>query len=295
LRFGDEAELRSLYKLTDGQLLWRRWKIRELASDTSRGSLGLTGLQLFKQEYPANKLEAFQSGAGNVFEAELIEAIKPRLPLNDAWVSEKRPDIFPLYLSLRRKGFVFWKLPVPGKRYVAGVDPSDGEGADSSCIDVWEKDEVEQVCQFYGKVRPDVGAEYAKEVCEFYNKAFIGVENNMLTFILELSKIYDNYYFTTTIDEKTTKRTKKLGWRTDGKTRDPMIDDFIKEFEEGTLKINSRMTLGEMKTFVKNDKGKREHAVGKHDDALFAGFIGNQMRKFYKEPLRTFSQKPTGF
>ncbi len=295
IRYGDELELKKLYNLTDGQLLWRRWKIRELASDTSKSHLGLSGLQLFKQEYPANKLEAFQSGAGNVFDAEQIDAVKPRLPINDAWVKTYRPDVWDKYYSLRQKGFVFWKLPLPGKKYVVGVDPSDGEGADSTGMDVWEKDEIEQVCQLYAKVRPDIGAQYAKELCEFYNYAYIGVENNMLTFILELSKIYDNFFYTTKIDEKTAKKTRKIGWRTDGQTRDPMIDEFIALFEDGLLKINSKRTLGEMKTFVKKDNGKREHADGYFDDALFGGFIAIQMRKFYKERPRIFAQKPQGF
>lgn len=295
IMFGDEARERELYNLSDGQLLWRRWKIRELASDNSRSHLGLSGLQLFYQEYPANKLQAFQSGAGNIFNAEHIDTIKPRNPLPDDWVKANRPEIYEQYLALKKLGFVFWYLPNPAKKYVVGVDPSDGEGADSTCIDVWEKDGYVQVCQYYGKVRPDIGAQYAQLVCKFFNGAYIGVENNMLTFILELSKIYDHYYFTTTIDERTTKRTKKLGWRTDSKSRDVMIDDFIKLFEDGHLKISSKITLGEMKTFVKKENGKREHADGKFDDSLFGGFIAIQMIKMYRDRPRIFAAKPSGF
>lgn len=53
-RTDHENKLRADYKLTDGQLQWRRNKIKELSTD------GLDGLKAFKQEYPNNPIEAFQ-------------------------------------------------------------------------------------------------------------------------------------------------------------------------------------------------------------------------------------------
>ncbi|MBU1110805.1 hypothetical protein KKB83_04260 [Patescibacteria group bacterium] len=276
-----ETEIQVRYNLTEGQLLWRRWKMKELMR-SDKGLLGLTGEQLFKQEYPITVLEAFQSGAGNVFDTEKVEATKPN------------PQLLGGIPTLQSKGFIVWQNVIIGHKYVIGVDPSDGEGADASCIDVWDKDTRFQVAQFYGKIRPDELADLAKLAGDYYNKAYVGVENNMLTCILFLSKIYDNYFFTTTIDEKTAKKTKKIGWNTNSKTRDVMIDEFIIAFEEDTLTINSTGTLGEMKTFVKKENGKREHADGKHDDRLFAGFIALQMIKHYKEPARTWESNNTG-
>jgi len=246
--------------------------------------LGLTGEQLFKQEYPANKLEAFQSGAGNVFDTVKVEAVVPR---NILLGSAK---------DLTQKGFKIWVDKEVGHDYLIGVDPSDGEGSDASCIDVWDKESLEQVAQFYGKLRPDELSELVALAGYYYNEAFVGVENNMLTTILLLSKIYDNYYYSNVIDERNAKRTKKIGWNTNTKTRDVMIDDFIIAFEQGELKINSQTTLNEMKTFVKKDNGKREHADGKHDDCLFGGFIALQMRKFWKGKTRTWgSSQEIGF
>lgn len=283
----NELEMKTKFSLTDGQLLWRRWKIQELKR--SQVGTGLSGEQLFKQEYPATVLEAFQSGAGSVFDQEKISAITPVDPLLVIGGDDK-------YKSLVQKGVRFWRLPEPGKRYDIGVDPSDGEGADFTDIDVWIHDDsetqVEQCAQFYGKVRPDESAELIKEIAEYYNNAFVGVENNMLTTILFLSKIYDNYYFENRIDEKSLKRTKKIGWSTNIKTRDVMIDDFNIYFDEGHLLIHSKITLNEMKTFVKKDNGKREHADGKHDDSLFGAMIAIQMRKFDTPKVRVFEQKP---
>lgn len=281
----EEAKIQALYNLSDEQLLWRRWKIKELMSQSV--GIGLNGSQLFKQEYPATVTEAFQSGAGNVFDVEKIDNVKPKVPLS----ASGNPKVD----ELIKKGFKIYVEPVEGRDYVIGCDPSDGEGSDFGCIDIWDKDNSEQVGQYYGKVRPDELVELNAMAGWAYNEAFIGVENNMLTTILLLSKIYDNYYFTTVIDEKTAKRTKKIGWNTNSKTRDVMIDDFIIAFEEGQLTINSGLTLNEMKTFVRNpDNGKREHAIGKHDDALFAGFIALQMRKYFRGKLRFWESNETG-
>lgn len=276
----EELQLQNKYNLTDGQLIWRRWKMKELKKD--QVGVGLSGLQLFKQEYPATATEAFQSGAGNVFNAEKIDNTHTeRLLITGN--------------SLEKQGFKIWHDVMPSKKYVIGVDPSDGEGSDFSCIDIWEKDTLTQVAQYVGKLRPDELAELIKESAVHYNEAYVGVENNMLSTILFLVKIYDHYFFTTRIDEKTLKRTKKIGWNTNSKTRDVMIDDFIQYFDEDLLHINSDMTLKQMKTFVKKDNGKREHADGKFDDALFAGFIALQMIKQYRDRPRIFANKPSGF
>ena len=65
--------------VTDGQLLWRRWKKNELFR--KQEGIGLSGEQLFKQEYPLTITEAFQSGAGNVFNAAKVDAIHTPDPL----------------------------------------------------------------------------------------------------------------------------------------------------------------------------------------------------------------------
>lgn len=264
--------------------------------------IGLTGEQLFKQEYPLTPLEAFQSGAGHVFDPEKIEAVTPVDPLTyeqlcakvrEYWTNEEMANEQELKIkALMQMGVNFWDIPTPERKYVIGVDPSDGQGADYGCIDVWDDEALTQVAQFRGKLRPDELAELSAEIGTYYNEAFIGVENNMLSTILFLSKIYSRYYFETKIDEKTFKKTKKLGWSTNVKTRDVMIDDFAIAFDEGSLTIKSRYTLGEMKTFVKKENGKREHADGKNDDTLFGGFIALQMRKFNRPTARVFESKP---
>lgn len=302
--------------ITDGQILWRRWKIRDLATQNQDTGIGLTGSQLFKQEYPLTIQEAFQAGAGNIFDGERVDGIILNPPLSIKQIEEKyrinwdqrntkEREIIEALISgareLMRIGVVIWHLPDPRKAYTIGIDPSDGQGSDFGPVDVWEFDETSpqkrrQVAQFYGKVRPDELAEIGVRMAKYYNNAYMGVENNMITTILYVSKIYDNYYFESKVDEKTAKRTKKIGFNTNTLTRDLIIDNFIIAFDEDALEINSPVTVREMKTFVRDPKTKkREHAAGKHDDALFAAFIANHMIQFYPRKARAFVNKPSGF
>lgn len=295
-------------KITSGQLLWRRWKMTQLVAE--KEAAGLSGEQLFKQEYPATVAEAFQSGAGNVFDTEKIDRSTPTPPMTkeqgltiiasftipDAEKEEKSKAFIRLY----DKGVHFWHIPEPSESFVCGVDPSDGTGSDYGAISLWFKelktidDPISKVAEYYGKLRPDELGDLAVDMCIFFNRAFLGVENNMLSCILHIATNtgYDNYYFTTRIDEKSLKRTKKLGWNTNSKTRDVMIDDFIQLYDEDNLKISSLLSFSQMRTFVKKDNGKREHADGKFDDMLFADFIAIQMRKYQPRGARVFTHNP---
>lgn len=302
-----EKDLQAQFHLTDGQLLWRRWKMKELSS--KQEGIGLTGEQLFKQEYPSTWMEAFQSGAGAVFPLEKLEKEVPSMPMTDAWIrreceeKNRNADFLKTALDLRQMGVSIWELPVPAYEYVVGVDPSDGQGADFGVIDVWTRPDADgqlrQVAQYYGKLLPDDLARLTMLIATFYNRAFVGVENNMLTTILFLKDIYDNYYFTIKIDERKEKKTKKLGWNTNVQTREKMIDDFQIHYDDDLLKIRSRLTLTEMRTFIRKPTAsgayKREHADGRFDDALFAAMIAIQMSLVRQHTARVFAQKPAGF
>ena len=58
----DERHLAKTYGLTEGQLFWRRQKIQEFRSEWK-----------FKQEYPCNPMEAFQTSGEGFFDAEKVD------------------------------------------------------------------------------------------------------------------------------------------------------------------------------------------------------------------------------
>ncbi len=275
-------------ELTDGQVIWYFWKMKQLvaAARESEDKVTLSGRQLMMQEYPSHLDEAFQSGAGNVFDDDVMNGYVPVNHIKEVPV---------ICAEAKGEKWKMFKEVEAGRFYGMGVDPSDGAG-DPAGIAIWD-DNYEKVAEWHGRLRPDKLAHLAKEMAVYYNNAYIGIENNMLSCILELSKIYDNYYFTTRIDQKTQRKTKKMGWTTTGQSRDVMIDDFIMHFEEFTLKGLSKLTMKEMKTFVRKEGGKREHASGKHDDMLFADMIALQMIKNKdksRAKRRVFVSKPGG-
>lgn len=275
------------YHLTDGQILWYNWKERDLikAARESEDKVGLSGRQLMRQEYPSTWREAFQSGQGNVFDAVLLDsyvAAKPKRIIGSHTQPGEKIKILQEYDSARFYGL--------------GCDPSDGQ-ADPAGIAIWD-DQYQKVAEWSGLLRPDKLAELVKEMAELYGDAFAGVENNMLSTILFLSKTYRNYFSTVTVERAHNTRTKKIGWTTTGRSRDIMIDDFVMHFEEGTLQNLTEKSIKEMQTFVRKEGGKREHAVGKHDDMLFADMIAIQMIKNKdraKSKQVVFETKPEGF
>lgn len=309
-----EQELQQKYNLSTGQLLWRRWKMKEL--QTNSVGMGLSGEQLFKQEYPSTVAEAFQSGAGNVFDAEKLEKITPLPPLTPIDINriltvdwenkgpQERADIevfMKKAQDMARSGLWMWQMPVIDREYVVGVDPSDGQGADFGVISVWtrkpdpESGKLRQVAQYYGKLLPDDLAQMAVDIAVFYNRAFMGVENNMISTILFVSKLYDNIFMKVTMDERTQKKTRKLGWNTNVQTREKMIDDYLIHHTEDLLDICSRVSISEMFTFVRKQMPsgafKREHADGKWDDALFADMIALQMALYERPTWRAVAKQ----
>lgn len=258
----EELELKRKYKLTYGQLAWRRWKISELQNSELRSLSGLTPERLFQQEYPSNWQEAFLTTGNTFFDSEKVNQVETKQPV-----------------EVTQFGLQIYKKPDKTHRYVIGVDPSTGQGVDYSCVDVWDIDTLEQVAQLRDYVRPDILADYIKHTGQMYNNAYVGVENNQLSTVLELHKLYWNIYFTTSVDQKTQKRSRKLGFNTNAKTR-PLILNKVKQlFEDGDLIINSGITKSEMISFIRKDSGKVEHEDGEHDDSILAMAIALHMRE----------------
>lgn len=256
----------------DRKLAWRRWKLAELGK-SEKTKTGLSPLQLFKQEYPSNLMEAFQASGNSFFDQDLVEMIVDRRPI--------RTTEF---------GLDIWYEPIPNHLYVVGVDPSTGKGIDSASVNVWDitpgLPKFIQVAQWHGFKDPYELAEITQLSAELYNRALASVENNQLTTVLVLSKTYDRIYYSIKKDKRTEERTKVLGFSTNLKTRPVMMDNFNKLFSDDMLEINSLISKSEMRTFIVKDSGKIEHAEGKHDDSLFADFIALETRTAYPEEIQ---------
>ena len=90
---------------------------------------------------------------------------------------------------------------------------------------------------------------------------------------------YKNQYRMEVIDELGNKIRDKLGWETNSRTRPILISDLNQVVTERKMIIRSREIIGEMKSFVKNSKGKPEAQLGTHDDLVIATGVAYQMYK----------------
>lgn len=76
-------------------------------------------------------------------------------------------------------GLEVYVPPQPGRKYVLGVDPAEGNPtSDDSAIEVLDDATGEQVAALAGKFQPSTLADYADQIGRWYNKARLMVERN---------------------------------------------------------------------------------------------------------------------
>lgn len=275
----DYKELASNYKLienvqerfnlTDAQFYWYYLQARGMG-------------ELIKQEYPLTPEESFLSTGLNVFNLQKVLSVTTKPPIS------KFEDVVNI-----------WEEPVSDKKYIIGIDTSEGLGGDRSTMELIDGD-VNQIGEFKSaNIEPHELSYLAVKLAKRYNGAYIIAERNAsglttVTKIMELG--YNRQYMNRSVDKITQKTRNELGWRTTATNRDIMIDEYLQAFEEGRLGLKSKDLIEEMMTFVRKDNGKREHEDGKHDDLLFAFYLAIQGLKYYRlDEIRTFQNKPLGF
>jgi Terminase large subunit, T4likevirus-type, N-terminal len=178
-----------------------------------------------------------------------------------------------------------WKEPVPGHRYIMGVDVSRGDSEDFSSINVIDFDEREQVLEYVGKIPPDDLAAICYKWGILYD-AFIVVDITGGMGIATSRKLqemnYKNLYVdginTQNIWEYDKKKLEKIPGINFNNKRTQIIAAFEEQVRKG-FAIRSSRLLNELNTFVYIN-GRPDHMKGSHDDAimsmsmaLFAGEI----------------------
>lgn len=276
VKFTDtERDIQEAYDLSDEQLHWRQWKIKSVqpTQDYSREDL-------FKQEYPITDTEAFLATGRPIFNPDTLEWYEQALcrkPL-------KRGELVgwhPPYMQERSLGELrVYTEPIAGHQYVMGGDVAQ-EG-DYSVLVVLDRTTLEEVALWWGHTNEFDLAHIANRLGMYYNEALIGIErNNMgVAVVKKLDELnYKRQYRMEVLDELGKKVKDKLGWETNSKTRPIMISDLIQVVSERQIIIRSKEIIGEMRSFVKNKRGKPEAQYGTHDDLVIALSIAYQMYK----------------
>ena len=268
-----EEELCEKYGLDDEQLMFRRRKVAQ------------NGIDLFRQEYPAEPEEAFLTTGRPVFNPEglqesLAEAAEPKQRLaleGDDWLENVRGELT-LYRTLD-----------PGEQYTIGADVAMGvRGGDFSVAQVLDS-KKRQVATYRAQVHPDYFAEVLYKLGEFFNFAYIIVENNshgILTCTrLGKDMAYPNFYTEVQVDKLTDKETIKLGFTTTAKTKPLIIDELRASVREGKIELNDKVTIREMLTYIVTQSGGMEAESGCFDDCVMSLALANHIHEGAWEPI----------
>ena len=228
------------------------------------------------QEYPDNAEDAFLKSGNPVFDLRRLREIETRDPIAEGYFNDKGEfvaDGGPVRI---------WEQPLEGERYVIGVDVAQGfEHGDYTSAHVIACRSRKVVATYHAHIDPDLmGSDVLPKLGNWYRKALIGVESNQhgLTTLKYLhGKKYFPIYYERSPKYKKSVPTDVLGFRTSQVSKPLIIDNLTEAMREG-LDIPDERTVAELKTFVRDEKGKMSGSP--FDDRTMSLAIGNYMRRF---------------
>ncbi len=314
-RFNGERELIQSYGHTDDdgvlhlgdvvrdydvweQLAWRRWSI-----DNECGK----ELNKFERDYPHSWRTAFQKSGAQRFNLASLTKMRAALarrpaPLFGVIELGKGRPAFRQTEKGEAKVTIFEK-PIPNRRYILSLDPMTGEtqvgGKDPDLHGVWIiRDGYWDAAGKWvmpctaARVVPcrwdvDVATEAAWSLAKYYGPeggCMIAIEMNQDRGFTELFKLKNaNLYQREIFNQREMKTTKALGYQTNEKTREVLIESLAKAIREyGTpgegIQILCPIALDQLENFVRKASGRSEHAEGWHDDDVLAIALGYELR-----------------
>lgn len=267
-----EYELMEQNNLTYEQLNWRKYTIANKCQGDEI---------LFMQEYPSTPDEAFISSGRPKFSIKSLKRYKNyvKKPKQGYLVRDVKGNV--QFLPDEKGYLSIWQEPESDKFYCIGADTAEGlVTGDYSCAVAGDSETFDIVAMWHGHIDPDLfGIELIK-LGEYYNSAYIGVENNNhgLTTLTTMKKNeYWNIYFSKSYDRIADKVTQKIGWSTNVRTKPLMIDKLAEFIREMYIGIYSSLIISEMFTYVIEDNGKTNAQIGCHDDTVVATAIMLQL------------------
>lgn len=277
----EEKELKKEYNLTDDQLTWRRWCIKNNCGGD---------VELFKQEYPICPEEAFLTTGKCVFDQQKImdrlKQLKP--PLKKGYFEYKYDDSKPRDKKISdikwiddEKGFIsIYKLPRNEASYTLGGDTAGDTEGDYFAAHMIDNNTGEQVAVYHNMTDETLFARQMFCLGKYYNYAKLAIEANFSTYpIKELSRLgYNNLYVRDKEDNFTAGIIPSYGFKTTSITRPLIISSLVDIVREHVELINDKFTLLECLTFITNEHGRKEAMEGKHDDLVMSAGIGYYVR-----------------
>lgn len=155
-------------------------------------------------------------------------------------------------------GLVFFTEPKPGRQYVIGVDPAEGNPtSDDSAITVVDKETGEEAAALAGKFQPATTAAHADEIGRYFNHADLMVErNNHGHAVLLWLRDHSNLRRLPGLDGKD-------GWLDNSKGKALLYSTCADAFREKTTTLHSFETFVQLSSI---DGSTLLAPEGQHDD-----------------------------
>lgn len=184
----------------------------------------------------------------------------------------------------------FWHKPIPGHHYIMGIDPSRGDAADSTALEIVDIDAVDekglpifdQVLEYHGKRTGDEIGEIAFQYARMYGNPLIvvdaigGVGDAAILTLMNLG--YKNLFYD---DPQLNKYTAQVSYSSldlnkDGKlpgfhnnsVRWQLLNNFALMLKNNEFKVRSKRVIKELETWVFKN-GRQDHMDGCHDDIIY--------------------------
>jgi hypothetical protein len=234
------------------------------------------------EQYPATDAEALAPRSlDKRLPAEwLTKCYQPREPVSDAsHSSSRKPPAIP--------GLVVYAPPQPGRRYVVGADPAEGNpSSDPSALEVLDVDSGAEVASLAGRYEPATFAAHVEAVSRYYNGAAVLVERNNHGHAV-LLWLYDHAPGLVRLcgDDR------RPGWNTTTKSKAGLYDIVGAALRDGEVVIHGPETFEQLASI----EGSTHRAPeGQHDDraVAFVLAVAGRVKARMLYPSSPVSQPP---
>lgn len=267
----EEELLQRQHNLTNEQLNWRRWCIKNKCGGQVR---------TFRQEYPSNDEEAFLTSGSCVFDT--LKLKNQKLNASVKAIGTLFEDITGRVVFRKEVNGKFRLFQEIGKNIeaVIGADVAEGVGGNQCAACALDRRTNNTIMGYVGDTDPDEFAKDLRLIGLYLNKALIAPENNSLGYATcsVLEKIYPKVFKQ---EVKTKDAKPKVGWTTDKRTRPQMVSHLIEEIREDSTELRDPILVDQCLSFVRKPNGKVEAQDGKQDDYVIARMIAGQLRALY--------------
>lgn len=255
-------------EVSDDQLVWRRHAIETICENKP---------EAFRRYYPATVEECFQATNASFFSYQVLDRLYQswRDPKVGLLAEGRGPGFTPIvtFNEWPSGNILVWKPPNAARSYVIGADVSEGiaEG-DAQAAYVVDKDTLEVVAGFYGRVPVEDYVAELEKLGRFYGNALLAVESNFNPFVAVTlrSRGYPNLYWYKN-PESPRSTSFKPGWHTNRVSRRLILANMGGMFSLDRVPVWCRGFAEEARDFVWNEKAQQFRAPpSKHDDRVIA-------------------------